>query len=250
MEGYRERPVAPGVVLWGSDGSATTILPDGCLDLMWNGAGLVVAGPDAAARHHDGGPPHVGLRFSHGRGPSHLGVRADELRDTTVPLAAVWSDAAARELTDRVAGDPARVLAGVATATPPAADDRFGARVFGALQRGADVAGLAEALGTTTRTLHRRCLPVFGYGPQHLGRILRLQRALARARAGTPWAEVAAVEGFVDQPHLAREVRALAGTTPSRLLGGGTKRGGASPEADHSGANRSTCDPSGSCTTA
>jgi len=218
VEGYRERPVAPGVVLWASDGSTTTILPDGCLDLIWNGAGLVVAGPDAAARHHGGGPPHTGLRFSHGRGPSHLGVRADELRDTTVPLAAVWSGAAVRELTERVADDPARTLAGVATATPPSADDRFGARVFAALERGAGVAGLADAQGTTTRTLHRRCLPVFGYGPQHLGRILRLQRALARARAGTPWAEVAAVEGFADQPHLAREVRALAGTTPGRLL--------------------------------
>ena len=85
-------------------------------------------------------------------------------------------------------------------------------------RRGADVAGLADALGTTTRTLHRRCLPVFGYGPQHLGRILRLQRALARARAGTPWAEVAAAEGFADQPHLAREVRTLADTTPTELL--------------------------------
>ena len=216
MEAYRERPVASGVVLWASSGAATTILPDGCLDLIWNGAGLVVAGPDAAARHHGGGPPHVGLRFSHGRGPWHLAVRADELRDTTVALDAVWSGAAARELTERVAHDPARALAQLAT--PPGPDDRFGARVFGALARGADLAGLADALGTTTRTLHRRCLPVFGYGPQHLGRILRLQRALARARAGTPWAEVAAVEGFADQPHLAREVRALAGTTPSRLV--------------------------------
>ncbi|PVZ13172.1 helix-turn-helix domain-containing protein [Actinomycetospora cinnamomea] len=219
MAGHRERRVAPGVVLWANDGAPGTILPDGCLDLIWNGAGLVVAGPDAAARRHPGGLPHVGLRFSHGRGPAHLAVRADELRDTSVALDAVWSGAAARELTERVADDPARVLAGVATATPPDPADRFGARVFAALARGADVAGLADALGTTTRTLHRRCLPVFGYGPQHLGRVLRLQRALARARAGTPWAEVAASEGFADQPHLAREVRALAGTTPTALLG-------------------------------
>jgi len=219
VEGYHERRVAPGVVLWESDGAATTILPDGCLDLIWNGAGLVVAGPDAAARHHPGGAPHVGLRFTHGRGPSRLGVRAHELRDTTVALDAVWPEAAARALTERVAVDPARVLAGVATGTPPGPADRFGARVFAALAQGADVAGLADDLGTTTRTLHRRCLPVFGYGPQHLGRILRLQRALARARAGTPWAEVAAVEGFADQPHLAREVRALAGTTPTALVG-------------------------------
>ena len=218
VEGYRERPVGPGMVLWASDGGATTILPDGCLDLIWNGRALVVAGPDATARRHDGnGAPHVGLRFSHGRGPVSLGVRADALRDTTVPLDAVWSDAAVRELAERAADDPIRTLEGLAAAVAPA-DDRFGARVFTALQRGADVAGLADALGTTTRTLHRRCLPVFGYGPQHLGRILRLQRALARARAGRPWAEVAAVEGFADQPHLAREVRTLADTTPTALL--------------------------------
>ncbi|GAA4904434.1 helix-turn-helix protein [Actinomycetospora succinea] len=219
MDGYRERRVAPGVVLWSSAGAPGTILPDGCLDLIWNGRGLVVAGPDGAARSNDGGGRrHVGLRFSHGRGPALLGLRADELRDTTVALDALWGDARARELAERVADDPAGVLLGVATATPPSADERFGARVFGALARGSDVAGLADDLGTTPRTLHRRCLPVFGFGPQHLGRILRLQRALARAREGTPWADVAAAEGFADQPHLAREVRALAGTTPTGLL--------------------------------
>ncbi|MDD7969097.1 helix-turn-helix domain-containing protein [Actinomycetospora lemnae] len=219
MAGYRERRIAPGVVLWSSDGAPGTILPDGCLDLIWNGRGLVVAGPDAGPRVHDGGGrAHVGLRFSHGRGPGFLAVRADHLRDTTVDLDAVWSDAAARALTARVADDPAGALAHLVTARPPAPGERFGARVFAALARGQDVAGLADDLGTTSRTLHRRCLPLFGYGPQHLGRILRLQRALARARAGTPWAEVAAVEGFADQPHLAREVRALAGTTPTGLL--------------------------------
>ena len=237
--------MAPGAILWRSDGAPGTILPDGCLDLIWTGRGLVVAGPDAAARFTDGGGrPHVGLRFSHGRGPALLGLRADELRDTTVALDAVWSAAAARELTERAAGDPAGVLLGVATAAPPGAGERFGARVFAALARGVDVAALADTLGTTTRTLHRRSLPLFGYGPQHLGRVLRLQRALARARAGTPWAEVAATEGFADQPHLAREVRTLAGTTPTGLL-----RGGADGY-EGSGANRSTDPPSGSRTVA
>jgi AraC-like DNA-binding protein len=220
VEGYREERVAPGVILWESGGAPGTILPDGCLDVIWDGRGLVVVGPDAAARHHDGGGRHhVGLRFTHGRGPRRLGVRADELRDTTVPLDAVWPDAAVRGLAARVADDPVAALADLAVAEPPGEADRFGARVFAALARGTDVGALADALGTTPRTLHRRALPVFGYGPQHLGRVLRLQRALARARAGTPWADVAAAEGFADQPHLAREVRALAGTTPTALLG-------------------------------
>ncbi len=68
--------------------------------------------------------------------------------------------------------------------------------------------------------MHRRCLTAFGYGPKTLARILRLQRGLALARCGVPFAETAARAGYADQPHLAREVRDLAGTTLGELLGG------------------------------
>jgi AraC-like DNA-binding protein len=216
---YRERTVASGVVLWASGGGPTTVLPDGCLDLVWDGAGLRIAGPDTAARHLAAAGPHVGLRFSHGLGPGAVGVPADAVRDATVDLDAVWSSRAARVLSERVADDPAAALEAWLHAARPAPAP-FGARVFAAAAAGVDVATIAARCGVAPRTLHRRCLPVFGYGPQHLGRVLRLQRALARARAGTPWADVAACEGYADQPHLAREVRALAGTTPTRILGG------------------------------
>jgi AraC-like DNA-binding protein len=72
--------------------------------------------------------------------------------------------------------------------------------------------------GLSARHLHRRCLPVFGYGPRLLGRVLRLGRALDQARTGAPLAQVAVGCGYVDQAHLSREVRALAGTTPTGLL--------------------------------
>ena len=57
-----------------------------------------------------------------------------------------------------------------------------------------------------------------GGGPRHLGRVLRLGRALERARAGVPLALVAATTGYADQAHLSRECRDLAGTSPTRLL--------------------------------
>jgi AraC-like DNA-binding protein len=79
------------------------------------------------------------------------------------------------------------------------------------------VADVADALGYSPRQLHRRLLPVFGYGPQHLSRVLRLVRAVADADTGTRWSDVAQRAGFVDQAHLVREVRALAGVTPTEL---------------------------------
>ena len=52
------------------------------------------------------------------------------------------------------------------------------------LARGAAAADTADALGWTTRTLHRHCLAAFGYGPAVLRRVLRFRRAMALLRAG------------------------------------------------------------------
>jgi transcriptional regulator GlxA family with amidase domain len=91
-------------------------------------------------------------------------------------------------------------------------------RVVAGLRRGDPVAATADGAGLTERTLHRRCVAAFGYGPKTLARILRLQRALDAARARVPFAQVAVDAGYADQAHLAREVRALAGVPLSELL--------------------------------
>jgi transcriptional regulator GlxA family with amidase domain len=118
------------------------------------------------------------------------------------------------------AGDPAAALEAVAVrraadAEPP--DPRLGA-VVAALAAGRAVAPTAEEVGWSARQLHRRALEAFGYGPKTLARVLRLQRALSLARDGLPAAEVAAVTGYADQAHLAREVRELAGAPLGSLL--------------------------------
>lgn len=81
------------------------------------------------------------------------------------------------------------------------------------LAAGRAVAETADAVGLGARQLHRRSLDAFGYGPKTLARVLRLQRALALVLAGVPYAEAALRAGCADQAHLARETRALAGTT-------------------------------------
>ncbi|MEU9789622.1 helix-turn-helix domain-containing protein [Streptomyces sparsogenes] len=238
------------------DGCTDVIWSDAGSDGGAAGA-LFVAGPDTRA-HLAQGPPGtrwIGLRFAPGTGPAVLGVPAYELRDQRVPLAALWPGAEVRRLAERLAeeaarsadpgraagpgggavpgreafpgrggggrlGGPGRALEAVALerlrrAEPP--DPAVGA-VLAGLSRGRSVTEVAAAVGLGQRQLHRRSLAAFGYGPKTLARVLRLNRALDEARAGTAFAEVAALAGYADQAHLAREVKALTGVPLGRLL--------------------------------
>ncbi|MEU8136144.1 helix-turn-helix domain-containing protein [Streptodolium elevatio] len=226
---YGERRAAvPGAVVWwrgpdDSPGAATRVLPDGCMDLIWMGGDLVVAGPDTVA-HVVGGPAgesYTGIRFPPGLGPAVFGVPAVELRDSRVPLADLWGGPA-RDLIERMSEseDPGGLLEGVAARRlRDAAPDPVAAMVANGLARGTSVADLAERAGLSARQLHRRSIAAFGYGPKTLGRVLRLGRALELARGGSGFADVAATTGYADQAHLAREVRSLAGVPLGTLLG-------------------------------
>ena len=239
--GYREQPATlPGAVRWTNvlrSGAVARVLPDGCLDLVRSPGGqLLVAGPDRAAQLVPGAPGAVwlGLRLPPGLGPAVLGVPALELLDRRVPLAALWGDARAGLLERRLAGSSAveatalldavarRRLSGTDGGGPSGRvrPDPAMLRLVHLLRSGQRVDRAAAAVGMGERQVHRRSLVAFGYGPKTLARILRLGRALDLARSGVPPAQVAADAGFADQPHLAREVRALAGVPLRRLLTG------------------------------
>lgn len=210
----------------------TDVLPDGCMDLVWADGQVVVAGPDTAPHpaRHEPGSTAVGLRFAPGALPGLLGVPAAALRDTRVPLAELVP------FLPRPAADgPGRLLVGLVAGLPGHGPDRAVRELAARIGAGDGVAATADALGCTTRTLHRRCQDAFGYGPSVLRRVLRFRRAAALLHAGVAPAEVAARTGYADQPHLSREVRALAGVAPGQLA---------------AGANRSAPVPSGSSTTA
>jgi AraC-like DNA-binding protein len=233
----------PGATAWirsvAPPGDAHRVVPDGCMDLIWVSGELLVAGPDTAA-YVATGPPGVeyaALRFPPGLAPAVLGVAAAEVRDRRVPLAALWRPAEARRLADRLAtgGQAPAAVAGTPLAGGPAAvavaleetaaarlaaaggPDPWAVRLVDWLREGRTVRCAADRSGLSERQLHRRCLPLFGYGPKTLGRVLRFDRALALARAGRPYAEVAVDAGYPDQAHLSREVHALAGV-PLRAL--------------------------------
>ncbi|MER5882917.1 helix-turn-helix domain-containing protein [Streptomyces sp. NPDC001941] len=231
---------SPGRAEPGAPDPVRPVLPDGCMDLLWSGGRLYVAGPDTHAYVPGGQAAHwAGVRFAPGVAPALLGVPAHELRDRRVDLAELWPAAEARRLAARVAGagDPVRALEEVAlrrAAEAPEPDPLMRA-VARSLDGGASVAGTADALALSARQLHRRSLDAFGYGPKTLARVLRLQRALSHVRGGTSYATAALAAGCADQAHLAREMRALAGTTLSAYV---------------ASANSETPSPSGSSTTA
>lgn len=254
---YEEAPsrTVPGAVVWRARGPGGPVLPDGCMDLLWIGGRLLVAGPDTGP-HPAGEVPgrsFAGLRLAPGTAPALLGVPARALRDRRVELADLWPGPEVRRLTGRTAryADPRAGLEALARARLDAAGppDPFPAEVTARLRAGQPVSAIAAALGVGERRLHRRSLDAFGYGPRTLGRVLRLQRALALTRRGLAQAEVAYAAGYADQAHLAREVRALAGTTLGAWAA--AQAPSEAPAAPGSaGANSETWQPSGSRTTA
>jgi AraC-like DNA-binding protein len=83
------------------------------------------------------------------------------------------------------------------------------------------IQGLAHALGCSRKHLVQRFNAEVGIGPKALARMVRFNRALALARAGTPdWAGIAVECGYADQAHLVREFRDFAGSSPTGLLDG------------------------------
>jgi AraC-like DNA-binding protein len=195
------------------------IVPDGCADLVWTGSRLFIAGPDTGPQLSATGPGTItGVRFAPGVLPALLGVPAAAVTDSQ-PEFAEFSAEATR-LADTLAGsaDPRAVLTAFAlTRLDPAAVDPLTGPVLAGLRAGTDVGELAGRLGVSVRSLHRRSVAAFGYGPKVAQRILRFHRALALTRAGAPRAATAHALGYADQAHLAREVRALAGVTLADL---------------------------------
>jgi AraC-like DNA-binding protein len=219
---YEEWPSRlPHVTAWRSlappGGNAVRVLPDGCLDLIWNDGSVVVAGPDTVTEvsFASAGSRSFALRFADGTGPGVLGVPADELTDRQVDLADLWSPAEVRRLAE--AGDPMAALEDVA-ARRWQSPDRTMVALAAAARAGRPVGAIADGLGLSARHLQRLCKTNFGYGPKMLARIMRLQRALVVARRGRPFAEVSVTAGYADQAHLSREVKALAGVPLGVLM--------------------------------
>jgi len=209
------------------------VVPDGCVDIVWDGRGLCVAGPDT---HPMVQPVHnkcciAGLRFRPGAAYLWLGVPLSETLNARVPLAEFWGPAAIR-LTDCVSSTSS--FSAVTTVLQQALLGRLARvgeadRQIALLRRKAfpvrskseiGVGALSRSIGSSERTFRRRCVDAFGYGFKTLQRVLRFQHlfSLAAQTRHRSLADLALKAGFADQAHMSREVQRFCHATPSEFV--------------------------------
>lgn len=204
------------------------VVPDGSADIIWRDDGrsgtAFTAGPDTEAQLAPltEGSRMVGIRFAPGAADAVLGVPLDVLRDLRVPLDELWGPFA-DEVAERLAAAdrPEQTLATVVRERITAPPDPIASAIARGIEFASGpgvVSSVAADIGVSERHVHRRCRIAFGYGPKTLHQVLRFQRALRLARAGGRLADVAAVVGYADQAHMARDVRRLAGVPLTELL--------------------------------
>jgi AraC-like DNA-binding protein len=78
---------------------------------------------------------------------------------------------------------------------------------------------VARRLNVSERNLRRAFSAVVGLSPKRFARIVRFQKAVARASYGSPrWSEIAAESGYFDQAHMCADFRDLAQTSPTAFM--------------------------------
>lgn len=204
------------------------VVPDGCVDLLWLGDRLEVAGPDAGPRlvALAAGTAIAGVRLRPGAARLLLGpVPATAVRDAQPRLDLLWDTGTTAALADRAAASPdawaatAVLAAALEARLERYAPDPVALAVAVSLDRPRppSITALARTLGFSERHLRRRVQAAAGYGPKTLEQILRFRRATEAARAGRNWTRAAAEAGYADQAHLSRQVRRWSGEAPSAL---------------------------------
>jgi AraC-like DNA-binding protein len=223
---YVEWPVASPLVgcTWGRVAGAEgrqRVVPDACVDLIWAGERLSIAGPDTGPRVVTlaAGSRVVGVRLRPGAAGAVLGLPASEVRDVAADAADVLGREVAAALLEALATgpDPRRtLLRAVELRGMEGPDPLVRAAVLALGRPRVRVDRVAEELGVSSRQLQRRISEAVGYGPKLLARVLRFRRLQALGSA--PLVELALEAGYADQAHMTAEVSRLAGVSPVRFL--------------------------------
>jgi AraC-like DNA-binding protein len=156
-----------------------------------------------------------------------LGAAMPELVDVTAPLADVLGPGDG-ELADRLHAAPdwpsrfavvdRLLMSRLTVARPPDSRVMTAWTVLQRAGRPPRVGVLADSLGVSRRALELGFRRQVGLSPGAVARVARFQRAIALLGRPTGLARVAADCGYTDQPHFTRDMRRMAGLSPTELF--------------------------------
>jgi AraC-like DNA-binding protein len=205
------------------------LAPDGCVDVVWDGARLVATPPRpfGIRRRVRATNVNVGLRLACGWAGALLGPALPTAPALDIDLGVVWGDFGAKA-TDRLRAtegpDGMRAILEALveerlSGRPPPAPVLESLSLLREDPR-LPLDALPRRLGTPSRTLRRQIARATGLAPKRLQRVLRFQAMRLRledAAGMRSLAVLAADLGFADQAHMTRECRAMSGRTPTGL---------------------------------
>lgn len=231
----------------GAGPALNRVLPDGCIDIVFNFGDEWSSAGERERDGHRGGAvvgtmtapllvrpgrreEFIGVRFRPGRAPAFLGIPAAKFTDDSIPLAAVWGREGAI-LEERLAVLPSAALRKTALEREllrrlarAGASDPYVDAVVGLMTRHYGVVSIARACefaGITRQHLARRFEQHVGVRPKMFSRVVRFQSLLARLGAcpisappAFSWSEAALDAGYYDQAHLIADFRQFTGLTP------------------------------------
>lgn len=164
----------------------------------------------------------VGAQLTCGAGPLLFGCSSGELAEAHTPLDDLWAHDAVL-LRERLSEEPSlerqidrleevllSKLRGARHVDPVVAD---------AVVRFTDQARVADVVaksGYSHRAFLTRFRDAVGLSPKTFCRIARVQKTLENLNEGSSFAHVAALAGYADQAHGAREFKEITGVTLSR----------------------------------
>lgn len=206
-----------------------TIVPDGCVDVVYEQLGphvrCFIFGTASHLQqfHFTPDAQYVGIRFRPGMGRHVLDLHPSELTDQHVEIPAflgIQPDELAEEagfvaqtelLTHRLSTTLHRLDIG-----PTPLD-----QALQSMQQNRDVwrvDTLSELTGRSARHIERTVMAQIGLPPKLLLRILRVQSAIAAIHRAPlrSLVDLATMLGYSDQAHMNRDFRLLTGTTPAQ----------------------------------
>ncbi|MDO8903581.1 AraC family transcriptional regulator [Hydrogenophaga sp.] len=202
----------------GFDASVTTVLPDGCSDLILH--------VDARGRQgwHVSPLTDVVMEVAGGAGEWWLGYRMQP--GTTIDAAsllnsaqAVWRQSgglilACTDPFDEHADLEAALLAVI---DAHARLDPRSQEALHALAHAPTVGKAAQSLGVSERSLERLTSRATGKPPRFWRALARVRRAARMLGAEQPLADIAAEHGYADQAHFSRDCLRWLGQSPASL---------------------------------